>query len=425
MDHERLLGFIGEHGVAGGQLCLNVASILSGRLVDGNKKVVDMGKELQASLAQLQKASSADAGKDQALRQMQGKVANMQNAFKGSAVKKSSNLLTIAASVIAVISSLGMVGLLVSMDDTSAREAVTLAKKVEKLEANEEFYLGLKKKLEDENQELVQKEKSLINEKEELALNISRSMESIQDLKDQLKDKERELSDAKDDIVRAQRIRPEPIVNKVVPKEPVVSQSLVEQAVGWSKTHTTLVFPMSIQIKDKPIILQDAKQMVKIPVPVGKVVRAKGYHPQSSEFLVVAQEKSDKFLATIRMENSNFVDLLLPKFQNRAGVQDRGPVNPLLIAPKSSNVGASPSVGTTSASSINSTPTATPLKLPYQLLRQFLRKTDWPAKSEDMLGSMDSPKEPRKSILAIMGANCVCKDCRAKKVGKGSLFPDL
>ena len=31
MDHGTLLGFIGEHGVAGGQLCLNVASILSGR----------------------------------------------------------------------------------------------------------------------------------------------------------------------------------------------------------------------------------------------------------------------------------------------------------------------------------------------------------------------------------------------------------
>ena len=44
MDHETLLGFIGEHGVAGGQLCLNVASILSGRLVEGNKKVIDMAK---------------------------------------------------------------------------------------------------------------------------------------------------------------------------------------------------------------------------------------------------------------------------------------------------------------------------------------------------------------------------------------------
>ena len=84
----------------------------------------------------------------------------MQNAFKGSAVKKSSNILTIAASVVAVLSTLGMVGLLVSMDDSAAREAVTLSKKVEKLEANEEFYLGLKKKLEDENLDLVENGKS-------------------------------------------------------------------------------------------------------------------------------------------------------------------------------------------------------------------------------------------------------------------------
>ena len=84
MDHEQLLGFIGEHGVAGGQLCLNVASILSGRLVEGNKKVLEMGKELQASLLQLKSASGTGAGKgNQALQQMQGKVANMQNAFKG------------------------------------------------------------------------------------------------------------------------------------------------------------------------------------------------------------------------------------------------------------------------------------------------------------------------------------------------------
>ena len=64
LDHERLLEFIGT-GFAGGQLCLNVASILSGRLIDGNKKVVDMGKELQNSLAQLQHASSAGSQKDQ------------------------------------------------------------------------------------------------------------------------------------------------------------------------------------------------------------------------------------------------------------------------------------------------------------------------------------------------------------------------
>ena len=149
MDHEQLLGFIGEHGVAGGQLCLNVASILSGRLVEGNKKVLDMGKELQASLAQLKSAASTGTGKgNQAFQQMQGKVANMQNAFKGGAVQKSTNIFAMASTVVAVLSSLGMIGLFVSYDDSAVQEAATLEKKVKKLEANEEFYLGLKRRLE-------------------------------------------------------------------------------------------------------------------------------------------------------------------------------------------------------------------------------------------------------------------------------------
>ena len=74
MDHERLLEFIGENGFAGGQLCLNVASILSGRLVEGNRKVLDMGRDLQESLSHLQSASAADQQKSEALKQMQSKV---------------------------------------------------------------------------------------------------------------------------------------------------------------------------------------------------------------------------------------------------------------------------------------------------------------------------------------------------------------
>lgn len=419
-DHERLLGFIGEHGVAGGQLCLNVASILSGRLVDGNKKVVDMGKELQSSLVQLQQASSAEAGNDQALRQMQGKVANMQNAFKGSAVKKSSNLFTIAATVVAVISTLGMVGLLVSMDDSSAREAVTLAKKVEKLEANEEFYLGLKKKLEDENQLLVDSSKTLEGEKEKLASSISRSMGDIQGLKDQLRTKERELSQAKDDIVRAQRIMPEATTEKTEQVEPVVTQSLIDQAMAWSKTHTTLVFPLALKIKEKDITLQDAAQMVKIPVKIGRSVRAKGYHPQSSDFLVVAQENSDKFLATIRVSNSNFIDLVVPKYQEHANV-DRGPVNPLLVAPKKRAVRTSPVVSPISSSVSPSKPVSQLSPAPAVVKG----KASNPQQPENML-EMSSSSTPKKVNTSDHGDNCVCKDCRVKKIGKGgSLFPDL
>ena len=41
--------------------------ILSGRLVEGNKKVLEMGKELQASLLQLKSASGTGAGKSNQL----------------------------------------------------------------------------------------------------------------------------------------------------------------------------------------------------------------------------------------------------------------------------------------------------------------------------------------------------------------------
>ncbi|MEC8777575.1 MAG: hypothetical protein VXX28_00985, partial [Verrucomicrobiota bacterium] len=46
-----------------------------------------------------------------------------------------------------------------------------------------------------------------------------------------------------------------------------------------------------------------------------------------------------------------------------------------------------------------------------------------PQKSENIL---DEVKEKEKVDTSDHGANCVCKDCRAKKIGKGgSLFPDL
>jgi len=48
MDHERLIEFIGQNGFAGGQLCLNVAGILSGRLVEGNHKVLQWGKNYRS-----------------------------------------------------------------------------------------------------------------------------------------------------------------------------------------------------------------------------------------------------------------------------------------------------------------------------------------------------------------------------------------
>ena len=186
-ESHQVAWFIGENGFAGGQLCLNVAGILSGRLVDGNRKVW-IWAELQESLQHLQSASDADQKKSEALKQMQSKVSNMQNAFKGSAVKKSgTSPLTLVAFALAGLSTLGMVGLFISIDDSVEERADTLAKKVEKLEKNEAFYLQLKKQLEGENAEMVEETNTLRQDKEALEKEVAESSEKVDDLKDEIR----------------------------------------------------------------------------------------------------------------------------------------------------------------------------------------------------------------------------------------------
>ena len=99
---------------------------------------------------------------------MQGKVANMQNAFKGAVQKSKSNWVAVAASTVALLSTIGLFVVLSSGEDSAQVASAGLADKVVKLEANEEFYLGLKKKLEDENRELTKERKDLERKNESL-----------------------------------------------------------------------------------------------------------------------------------------------------------------------------------------------------------------------------------------------------------------
>ena len=420
MDHEQLLGFIAEFGVAGGQLCLNVASILSGRLVEGNKKVIDMGKELQASLAQFKTVAGTGTGKsNQALQQMQGKVANMQNAFKGGAVKKSTSIFAMASTVVAVLSTLGMIGLFVSYDDSSIQEAATLGKKVKKLEANEEFYLGLKRRLEDENKELVEQEKLTKKEKEEIASNLSSSMMEAQSLRQEIETLEDKLSEAKDDIVRAQRVeRVKPQIASA--KKAEVSKSLTEEMLSWAKNNSTLVYPVEVKIRNKNITLQDRAGQVQIPVKAGERVRVMQVHPASPDYLVVAQLNSDKLMATVPIKDSDFLEVLQVKYQGYSRS-----VGKKVSIPKSNSNGLAPldfadSENETSSGEVDTVETDS--NSPSVIEGSAIN----PQKSENALDSMPAKATAEKKVdTSGHGNNCVCKDCRIKKIGKGSLFPDL
>ena len=86
----------------------------------------------------------------------------------------------------------------VASEDPEAQDTTALSQEVEKLKENEEFFLGLRKKLELENKDLVEQKDSLTLAKEELSEKVSALMESEQRLRD-------DVMLARKKVVRCQR----------------------------------------------------------------------------------------------------------------------------------------------------------------------------------------------------------------------------
>ncbi|HAE11876.1 MAG TPA: hypothetical protein DCG39_09565, partial [Opitutae bacterium] len=163
---------------------------------------------------------------------------------------------------------------------------------LKKMEADEEFFTSKKDQMESEISQLEKDGKSLALRNEELAEQMasseSRSMTEIQDLREKLGKTQSELSQAKDDLVRAQPASP--AQPSPTPSAPVIpAKSKVEEILAWATKNTTLVFPCNVQVSQKAITLQDKDKVASIPVAVGGWLRALSYHPSSKEFIVVAQ----------------------------------------------------------------------------------------------------------------------------------------
>ena len=442
IDHERMLEFIGQGGPEGGQLCLNIASILSSRLVDGNRKVVDMGKELQASLHQLKQASQAGSTKDQALRQMQGKVKGMQDAFKGQSVKKSSfGWPAIAASIVAVLS---LVGLTVSLVTGGGGETAVgdskLQEKVDELTENEEFYQGLKARLESQNETLKSEKAKLSKEREDLLAQVSEAMgkdAKLNQLKSQLADVERRLASAsKSTVVSAPTVvasTPTPAVRPA----PTQAESPSDEAkvVAWALKNSTLVFPLHIQGK-KLVTLQDRTQQVKIPVPSGSALKALRFHPSAPAVLIVSQPTSDKFLASVAIADTNFAEAARPRYSAHER-KVSGEANPLLSKPATPSFRPKPTVAGVSSVAKPSFPVktsspGTPVVAGKSTPGITTGRPLQPQKPANILDSVASkpatrpdPRKPKSKAENDHGNACVCKDCRGKKAGKSSLFGDF
>ncbi len=442
IDHERMLEFIGQGGPAGGQLCLNIASILSNRLVEGNGKVVDMGKELQASLHQLKQASHTGSTKDQALRQMQGKVKGMQDAFKGQSVKKSSfGWPAIAATLVAVLSLAGLtVSLVTGGGGETAVGDSTLQEKVDELTENEEFYQGLKARLESQNEILKAEKAKLSKEREDLLAQVSESMGKdveLNQLKGQLADVERRLASASRSMVASS---PTVVASTPTPSvRPVQTQAESPgddaKVVAWALKNSTLVFPLHIQ-GNKLVTLQDRTQQVKIPVPSGNALKALRFHPSAPAVLIVSQSTSDKFLASVPIAHTNFAEAARPRYLAHAH-KVSSEVNSLLSKPGTPSFRPKPtsvtglSSGAKPTLPVKASSPETPVVAGGSTPGITTGRPLQPQKPANILDSVASkpvrpdPRKPKSKAENDHGSACVCKDCRAKKAGKSSLFGDF
>jgi len=184
---------------------------------------------------------------------------------------------------------------------------------VEKLEKNESFYIDIKKRLEVDNEDLVGQTTTLRKEKESLKRDVDSAESKIDDLRDTVRSLEKELSNAKDDLVRQQKAQ----VVKEVPEDsgaPKVSAEFKQNLLKWAQQNSTVAFPAEIVLLNDPVSLTDKSQQVKVPIAVGGALRAMRFHPQSNAHLIVAQLHSDKLLALSKIDNTNLYEALAPKF---------------------------------------------------------------------------------------------------------------
>jgi hypothetical protein len=374
---------------------------------------------------------------------MQGKVKGMQDAFKGQSVKKSSfGWPAIAATIVAVLS---LTGLTVSLVTGGGGETAVgdskLQNKVDELTENEEFYQGLKTRLESQNETLKSEKTTLSKEREDLLAQVSASMgkdAELNQLKRQLADVERRLASASKSTV----VSPPTVVAssgtpsfRPVPT-PAESPNDDAKVVAWALKNSTLVFPLHIQGK-KLVTLQDRTQQVKIPVPSGSALKALRFHPSAPAVLIVSQPTSDKFLASVSIADTNFAEAVRPRYSAHER-KVSGEANPLLSKPSTPSFRPKP----TSAAGVSSAPkpsflvktssSNTPVVAGKSTPGITTGRPLQPQKPANILDSVASkpatrpdPRKPKSKAENDHGTACVCKDCRGKKAGKSSLFGDF
>ncbi len=392
IDHERLLEFVGQHR-AGGQLCMNVASILSNRLVGGNRKLVDLGKKLQDSLRQLKAVSQSGPQNNKALQQMQNRVSGVTRAFAGKEVSKTKlGGVGIAAIVVASVSLLGLVISLATRPDGDAETKLAeLQEGKDHLARDHGKLVMAHNQLKTDKNKLQDKlDRAQDDQKELIALLQNNKQAGSDEILSKLAALEKRSQNnsglpegpAKPPTtppVEPPVTRPEPTLPPVVPPKPEAPKDDRNAVIAWAGNWSTVAFPLSVKAVE-PFTLQSSAGGAKVPVRAGVSVYA--LRISGERLLVGLKQTNNTFTQAVSVDATNFLDAVKPRYAAHVKKLEERKAN-------------TPTNGTP----FTEQPTTPP-------------STTTPTK----------PKPPAST--SDHGSSCVCKDCRKKKKG-GSLFPDL
>ena len=85
---------------------------------------------------------------------------------------------------------------------------------------------------------------------------------------------------------------------------------------------------MEIEIKNVPVALTDKDQLVSVPIAPGGIVLANRLHPMVPGFLIVSQKNSQKLLASVKLENTNFFEMIAGQYVRQMKSQGMAIKNP-------------------------------------------------------------------------------------------------
>jgi hypothetical protein len=314
------------HSASAGQLCLNLAGILAGRLVDGNQKVLEIRTELQESIKHLQSVHSEEQLKTKALKNMQQKLVSMQHGFRANSVKKETfGTFPIICLTVAFLSTLGFFVVLFSGNEITIEEMEALNDEVVELIEEKEAEVEVREKLESENQDFAERNQALLEEQ-------INSVQKVEEIEKELVSKREDISalkklleEAEEEIVRLQLNSPnDDNLDQVIPEEFIVN--LME----WVKINADSILPVEVKITKEAIALSDRAQLVRIPIAVGGTVLVNQLHPEFKDYLVVGQRESSKFLASIPLENTDFIETVAGRYIEEMALNGDMVENPFL-----------------------------------------------------------------------------------------------